>query len=445
MKKRKSTIKWVTAYLAVYGPAIALAVVGFVLAYQFVGPPPPRHIRIATGSEQGAYYQFGLQYAEWLKQHDIELQVIQTLGSTENLQRLQDSTSGVDLAFIQGGVGEEQEGLLSLGSLYYEPLWVFHRRDISVEFLSDLKQYRIAFGSDFSGTQAIATLLARENGINPDDYDTKNLASPEALAALQSGQIDVAFFVASPQAPIVKTLFADPNLTLLSMVRAEAYTRRNSFLSHVHIAEGMLDLQKNIPSETVHLVSPTANMVIREDLHPALIDLVLQAATSVHGVGGMFENPGEFPAPRHLEFPLSPEAARHYQYGPPFLQRYLPFWIATLIDRLKVLFLPLIILLIPLLKIVPPTFRWGIRRKIICWYKELQALDLALDEDETPFPMGQFRSDIERIEDEVTQIHVPLGYADQLYNLRLHIGLVRGKIEDATLAKAPRDPADPLT
>lgn len=443
MKKKRSTVKSVTAYLAVYGPAILLAVVGFVLAYQFVGPPPPRQITIATGSEQGAYYQFGLQYAEWLKQHGIELQVIQTLGSTENLQLLQDRTSGVDLAFIQGGVGAEQEALLSLGSLYYEPLWVFHRRDISIDFLSDLKDYRIAFGSDFSGTQAIAMLLARENGINPDSSGTKNLTSAEAVAALQSGQLDVAFFVASPKAPIVKTLFADPNLTLLSMVRAEAYTRRNSFLSHVHISEGMLDLEKNIPSETVHLVSPTANMVIRDDLHPALVDLVLQAATSVHGMGGMFENPGEFPAAKHLEFPLSPDAARHYQYGPPFLQRFLPFWIATLIDRLKVLFLPLVILLIPLLKIVPPTFRWGIRRKIICWYREVQALDLALDEEETPYTMAQFQADIDRIEGEVTQIHVPLGYADQLYNLRLHIKLVRDKIKDATMLK-PTDPTEPL-
>ncbi|MFC1453486.1 TAXI family TRAP transporter solute-binding subunit, partial [Verrucomicrobiota bacterium] len=407
---------------------IFLVAVGFILAYQFVGPPPPRTITMATGSEQGAYYHFGLEYAEWLKQQGIELRVRRTSGSTENLRLLGDDSSGVGLAFVQGGTGAGQEALLSLGSLYYEPLWVFHRRETPIHFLSDLKGLRIAIGSDFSGTRAIASLLARENGVDPDAFPaTSKLSGTEAVAALKSGQVDAAFFVASPEAPLVKALLGDTDLALLSMDRAEAYTRRNAYLSQVHISEGMLNLELNIPSNNVQLISPTANLVIREDLHPALIDLVLQAAKSVHGGGGMFESPGEFPAPRLLEFPLSPEAARFYEYGPPFLQRFLPFWIATLVDRLKVLILPLVVILIPLFKIVPPTLRWRIRRKIIRWYKEIQALDIALDEEDAASRIDALRADIARIEREVTRVHVPLGYADQLYNLRLHIGVVRGK------------------
>jgi len=429
MKWKLSAAKSLKACLAVYGSAIAVTVISFFLAYQFVGPPPPRKITIAAGSEQGAYYHFGLKYAKWLEQHEIELRVLQTSGSTENVRLLEDDASGVGLAFVQGGMSAGQKTLFSLGSLYYEPLWVFHRKEITLHFLSDLKTYRIAFGSNFSGTRAIASLLARENGINPDIYTTSNLSGIEAVEALKSGQVDVAFFVASPEAPLVKALLTDPDLSLFSMERAEAYTRRNTFLSQVHISEGMLDLEHNIPSSTVQLVSPAANLVIREDLHPALIDLILQAATSIHGPGGMFESPGEFPAPKLLEFPLSPDAARYYKYGPPFLQRFLPFWIATLIDRLKVLILPLFVLLIPLFKILPPTLRWRTRRKIIYWYREIQTLDIALGEDDAASRLGAFCADIDRIEHEVTHVHVPLAYTDQLYNLRLHIKLVKGKIE----------------
>ncbi|MDP6523650.1 MAG: TAXI family TRAP transporter solute-binding subunit [Kiritimatiellia bacterium] len=429
MKSKKRASRSLAAYLGVYGPALVLAVVGFVVAYQFAGPPPPKTITMATGSEQGAYYHFGLKYATWLERHNIELRVIKTPGSTENIKLLANDASGVEAAFVQGGTGDGQAGLLSLGSLYYEPLWVFHRKESPVRFLSDLKGRKIALGSESSGTRAIAARLVKENGVNLDaNPATSGLSGMEAVTALKAGKVEAAFFVASPEAPLVKGLLADSDLLLLSMTRAEAYTRRNAFLSPVHVSEGMLDLELNIPSSRVQLISPTANLVIREDLHPALIDLLLQAARSVHGGGGMFERPGEFPAPKQLAFPLSPEAERFYEYGPPFLQRFFPFWIATLVDRLKVLMLPLIVLLIPLLKIVPPTLRWKIRRKIIRWYREIQALDVALNEESAGSRLEEFASEIDRIEREVTRVHVPLGYADQLYNLRLHIGLVRSKI-----------------
>jgi len=358
MKSNKSSVKSMSAYLTVYGPALVLGIIAFVLAYQFVGPPPPSTISLATGSDQGAYYHFGLEYAEWFKQHDIELKIHKTSGSAENVKLLGNDDADVELAFVQGGTGAEQGTLLSLGSLYYEPLWIFYRKEMSVHFISDLKNKRIAFGSDFSGTRAIASLLARENGVDPEANPTANkLSGTEAVAALKTGQVDAAFFVASPEAPLVKSLLVDPDLVLFSMERAEAYRRRNAFLAQVHISEGMLDLEQNIPAETIQLISPAANLVVRDDLHPAIIDLVLQAAQEIHGKGGMFESPGEFPAPKLLEFPLSKEAERYYKYGPPVLQRFLPFWIATLVDRLKVLILPLIVILIPLFKRVPPTLR----------------------------------------------------------------------------------------
>lgn len=428
-KDKHSSRSW-TTYLAVYLPAAVIAVVGFLLAYRYVGPPPPKTLTLATGAREGAYYQFGQAYAEWLAEHGIELKIVTTAGSVENLRLLEDGTAGVDLAFVQGGTGSTEKDLYSLGSLYYEPLWILHRRDLELEHLYELKDHPIALGAPDSGTRAIAEFLARENGIDPATLpDTPGVAGRDAVAALRSGTVDAAFFVASPEAPLVKELLADADFALLDMDRADAYASRNSFLTEVHLAEGMIDLERNIPPAPVTLISPAANLVVRKDVHPALSDLVLQAAAHVHGDGGLFERPGEFPAPRLLEFPLSPEADRYYEFGPPFLQRYLPFWIATVVDRLKVLILPLLVLLIPLSKVVPPTLRWGIRRKIFRWYKEIRALDVALSEPDASTRVEGLRDEIDRIEREVTQVNVPLGYADQLYNLRLHVDLVKEKCD----------------
>ena len=430
MKFSLRAAKSLSAYLGVYVPAAVVITIAFFFAYQFVGPPPPRTLTIATGSDQGAYYHFGQAYTEWLRQHDIELKVVETSGSAENLALLTNETAGVELAFVQGGTASDEKDLLSLGSMYYEPLWVFYRKEAPIELLSDLKGQPIAMGSDFSGTRAIASVLARENGVDPSAHPVvSRLSGRKAAEALRAGEVAAAFFVASPEAPLLQTLLADRSLALMDMDRAEAYTRRNRFLSQVHISEGLLDLEHNIPSERIQLISPTANLVIRDDLHPALIDLVLQAATAVHGDGGMFAQLDEFPTPTHLEFPLSPEAKRFYEHGPPFLQRFLPFWVATLVDRLKVLILPMIVVLIPLFKVIPPTMKWRIRRRIIRWYKEIQKLDIGMDGAEGVDQMEGIRKAIARIEHEVTQVHVPLGYAGQLYNLRMHLELVRAKLE----------------
>ncbi len=427
-KQKKGLTEVLTTYVATYGLATIIAIIGFIITYQFVGPPPPRMITIATGAEQGAYFHFGHKYAEWLKRHKITLNVLTTAGSTENLQLLESAKA--DVAFVQGGTTTDEQGLLSLGSVYHEPLWVFYRAQAPIRYLSDLKGKPVAFGAKCSGTRAVAMLLAKENGLDPDAHPTVNqLSAAEAAEALKSGKVDAAFFITSPKAPVIRDLLGNPNTPLLSIVRTEAYTRRHRFLDQLAIPQGMLDMEQNIPTAPVHLVSPTANLVVREDLHPALVDLLLQAAADTHQKGSMFDTPGQYPTDESLVFPLSPDAARYYKLGPPFLQRYLPFWIATMIDRLKVLVLPFLVLLIPLAKVVPPTFRWRIRRSIIRWYKEIQAVDIALDEADAKAQLDELAERMDRVEHEVTLLQVPLGYVDQVYNLRLHIGLIREKLE----------------
>ncbi len=296
---------------------------------------------------------------------------------------------------MQGGVGgaPAEAALCSLASLYFEPLWIFTR-----------------------GAAAPARLL---------------LGGMAAAEALLAGAADAAFFVASPESSVVRRLLEAEGVQVLGLARAEAYTRRYHFLSKLVLPEGVINFARTLPPRDIVLLAPTANLVVREDLHPALIVLLLQAAEEIHGAGGLFEKPGAFPAARHLDFPLHETARRFFKSGPPFLKRFLPFWAADLIDRLLVLLLPLVTLLIPLLRIVPPTYRWRVRSKIYRWYRELQAVDGKLEDLATMEQVGRNLAKLDRIETEVIQVSVPLAYADSLYHLRLHIDFVRGKLKQA--------------
>lgn len=421
----------------VYIAALLLTLVGFVVAYQYVAPAPPERIAIATGGEAGAYYAFGQRYRDILARHGIALEVVSTAGSVDNIRRLQDPASGIDIAFVQGGTGTpaEQRQLTSLGSLYFEPLWVFYRRELALEHLSDLRGRRIAVGPEGSGTRMLALQLLRANGIGEAAAVLLPLGDREAAAALREQTIDAAFFVVGLGSELIPDLLQTEGVELLSFERAEAYDRRFGFLSDVILPQGAIDLERDVPPARAVLLAPAASLVARPDLHPALIDLLLQAAAEVHGPGGLFETPGQFPSPRYLEFPLSSEAQRYYEHGPPFLQRYLPFWAATLVDRLKVLLLPLVALLIPLVKIVPPTYRWQVRSRIYRWYRQVEAVDKASAQERDGRRLRDYLVELDKIEHEVRRISVPLSYADALYSLRVHINLVRGQIRENLLER----------
>lgn len=412
-------------HLQLFGPAILLVLLGFVLAYQFVQPAPPDRIGIATGQPDGAYYLFGQRYREWLAQERIELDVVTSAGSLDNIGRL--SRGEVAAALVQGGTTAGEPGLLSLGSLYFEPIWVFYRHELPIARLSDLRGKRSAIGAPGSGTRALALQLLADNGIHPDNSVLLDTSGQTAAEALLKGEIDSVFLVASPMSPVVRTLLDTGQVRLLSFERAEAYTRTHRFLSAVTLPEGVINLQRNLPDRTTTLLAASANLVVRDDLHPALMDLLLQAAQEVHGPGGWFEQNGQFPTQAYLVYPLSSAAERFYQYGPPLLQRYLPFWAATLVDRLKVMLLPFLALMIPLFKIMPPIYRWRMRSRIYRWYKEVLAIDHQLFREGVD--LDQARSALARIEHEVAHIDIPLSYAEELYDLRLHISLIQQKLE----------------
>jgi hypothetical protein len=336
----------------------------------------------------------------------------------------------VAAALVQGGTSgktPEEAGLRSLGSVYFEPLWVFHRRTLPVGRLTDLQGLRTAIGAEGSGTRSLALQLLADNGITPGNSPLLETGGQAAADALLNGELDAAFFVASPLSPVVRRLLEDGQIQLLSFARAEAYTRSHRFLSSVILPQGVIDLKRNLPERPTILLAASANLVVRDDLHPALIGLLLQAARTAHGNGGWFEQSGQFPAPEYLVYPLSGEAERFYQYGPPLLQRYLPFWAATLVDRLKVMLLPFLALMLPLFKIMPPIYRWRMRSRIYRWYREVLTIDHLLFQPGAD--LEQARAALERIEHEVAHIEIPLSYAEELYDLRLHISLIQQKLE----------------
>ena len=410
--------------LKIYIPAIILAVLGFGIAWQFVDPAPPTTLVFSAGQKGGAYYANAERYRDYLRPRGITVQILESAGSLENVQRLSSGTA--DIAFVQSGVVTAAgHKLQSLGSMYYEPLWVFLRSDLNIRFLSELKGKRIAVGLVGSGTRAIALQLLKENGVDENVATIVSSGTTEAGRALMRAELDAVFVVSAASSQSVQTLLTSDDIRLMSITRAEAYTRRLDALSSVSVPQGALNLALNKPAQEKTLLASTATLMVGEDMHPALQGLIMQAATAIHAGSSLFSGPGAFPSPRHAGIALSKEAERFYKSGPPFLQRFLPFWAATMVDRLKVMLLPFIALLLPLFKVMPPLYRWRIRSRIYRWYEELDQIDAALDDNDTTTLLG----DLDRIESEIRKVHVPLSYAQELYDLRLHLALVRDLVE----------------
>jgi len=406
---------------------IVLLVAGFWLAYQFVEPAPPTSISISTGSKEGAYYANALKYKERLAQQGITLNIQTSAGSSENIQRL--LSNKADLAFVQGGLTQNDTPLLSLGSLYYEPAWLFHRNNLSVSKLTDLTDKKVAIGPEGSGTRSLAMLLMNDNKLNDTNVALLDKTGSAAAEELLSGAIDAAFFIGSVESPVIQRLLHDPTINLTSLARAEAYKRLHPFLSKVTLPEGVIDLQSNIPPNDKELLTPTANLLMNADFHPALSVLVLQAIKETHQGSDVFSKRQQFPNDLNLTAPISDVADRFYKKGPPFLMRYLPFWTAIMIDRFVVMIIPLLALLIPLFKVMPPLYRWRISSRIYRWYEELHAVDDKIHGQQlNDEQREQLAEELLHIENEVNKVKTPLSYAEKVYQLLIHIDLVKKKL-----------------
>ncbi len=418
----------------VFGLGIFVVAIATWFTFQFIEPAPPRTLTIASGSIDGAYRGFAIELREQLLEEDVELNVIETAGSVDNLERL--ATGSVDIAFMQSGLAgpEEYPQLESLGALYYEPVWIFTRQGFTFERLAELASARISAGGVGSGSRIVAQRLLESNGLSESQMILDGGSGMDAVRALEAGQIDVLFSVASVSAPMIDALLKSDKAQLATLARAPAYARREPWLTHLTLPEGVVDLTRNVPPSTADLLAVNATLVATVDLHPALRDLLLQAVSAVFSKSSVLASAEEFPRAIGSEFALASVAQRYYEFGPPFLQRYLPFWIANLVDRLKLLALPLLALLIPLSRMLPPAYRWTVRKKIYRWYDQVQDCDQLSNSDTSLANLQDCAAELTRIENEVRDIEVPLGYAHELYVLRQHIELLSAQVRQKLMA-----------
>jgi TRAP-type uncharacterized transport system substrate-binding protein len=424
-----------------------LAVVGVILlaaavwaSVKFVQSEPPRHLVLASGAESGIYYQYALRYKEILGREGVKVDVRMTRGAEDNLGLLLDPKSEVDVAFMQGGIATfpAADGLEMLASLYYEPLWIFYRNPEPLTRMNELHGKRIAIGIAGSGTRTVVTRLFAANGlintagVGRDNTDIVALGGDDALHALQAGEVDAALFIGGADTPTIQRALRDPVMKLMSLKRADAYARRFPFLSKLTLPYGTLDLAANIPAEDTAMVGTKAMLVARDTLHPALVDLLVDTAREIHGHQGYFEGAGEFPGATQVDIPVSATAEDHEHFGPSYLHRYLPFWLATFVERAVILIVPLIVVLVPLANFLPQFLRWRVRSRIYRWYGELTLLEHDVATRLGTLPVERWLQDLDRIEEAAEHIHTPTSFASEAYTLREHIGLVRR----AVLAKA---------
>ena len=424
------------------GPFVLLALLLLGAAYAILDPAPPRHVVLATGPERSAYAAFGQRYAEYLKRHGITVELRATQGAAENLGLLRRADSGIDLAFVQGGADRayaESEnpdaGLVSLGSLFHEPVWLFYREASAqrltggpkLQALAQLEGWRLGVGVPGSGVPPLMLRLLEANRVDPARISMSQEALTPAVVSLLEERLDALVLASAPESPMVQMLLQTPGIQLFDFAQAEAYARRFPFLNAVTLPRGVVDLARDLPPADVHLVAPMATLLARESLHPALVQLFVQAAQQVHGAPGWFQRKGDFPHALDAERPLADEAQRVYRSGTPWLQRYLPFWLANLADRMWVALLAIVAVLLPLSRVLPPLYEFRIRSRVFRWYGRLRAVEAAVGQR----PAAELLAELDEIDGHAGRISVPLSHADELYALRSHIQLVRRRLQTA--------------
>jgi TRAP transporter TAXI family solute receptor len=413
-------------------PLLLLGVGGAWVAYHYIDPAPPHRLVIMTGTEDSSYLDFAKSYKEILAEDGIDLVIRPSNGALENHLRLRDPKSDVDLGFLQDGLNDtardDEVEPLSLGSVSYEPLWIFYRNKEPITRFSELGGKRLAIGREGSGTKLLATRLLTASGVTADNSKLQAIGRDEAASQLLAGKVDAVFFIGEPDSPIVLQLAADKQVRILNLDQAAAVVRHFPYLHELHVPHGLIDIRRNLPAEDITLLATTTTLAARETVHPALISLLMKAMHETHAEAGLLHSANEFPSTKDVDLELSPEAEHYYKSGPPLLQRYLPFWLATLIDRAALVLIPLLAALIPLLRAIPQIYNWRIRRRIYRWYGELNFLETQLRDKPAEMEIPAVISQLDSIEEKVQQAKLPLTFAEHAYVLKEHIDFVRRRI-----------------
>lgn len=409
-------------------PFVLLAAGLLALAYWWLDPMPPRRVTLATGPAQSAYEEWGQRYARLLAQQGIEVVLRPSQGSAENLELLR--RGEVDLGFVQGGSGsaDEDEELSALGNLFVEPLWIFYRSAAGrrIDGLRDLQRLRVSVGTAGSGVPALMQQLIEANGLDPRRMQLLQLEPTPAVVALLDGRIDALVFASAPESLLVQMLLKTPGIALMDMAQSEAYARRFHFLSPVILPRGVVDLATDLPPRDVRLVATTTTLLAGPGVHPALLQLFSQASLRLHRGAGWFNRARSYPNADLAGYPLAREAERTLRNGVPLLQRYLPFNLANLLERMWLALGLIIALLLPLGRIVPPLYEFRVRSRVFRWYAQLRQIEERLQSGQVT--LDALLHELDELETRVGRIRIPLSYVDELYALRNHIDLVRRRL-----------------
>ena len=412
-------------FLKIYWPLAVLALGGVLVTFMLMKPAPPDEIRFAAGSPGGAYYTYAERYQRILEEEGVEVELIATAGSVENLRLL--SVDDADFALVQGGLStaEDSEILQSLGGLFYEPLWVFVRSGSDVAAFEDLRNKRVAIGAQGSGTRMLVVQMQKEFGGDWGALSRLETSGEDAANALIAGELDAAAFSASIDAPYIQKLLRSHDVKILPFERAPALSRRTQALADVTLLRGVVDIGGNLPAADVPLIASIAQLGVRRDLHPAIQTLLVDTAFAIHSDGSLLNDPGTFPDGNATDLPISKQATRYYRSGPSALRRYFSFGVANFLDRAWILAIPLLTLLFPLVRVAPPIYRWRVRRKIYVWYEDLRDLEARGRRARNDEERERLTSELRNLQAEIGELEVPLSYTDDLYRLRSHVEFVK--------------------
>jgi len=426
-------VSWRDA-LAVAAPVLVLVVLTFWIASRFVQPAPPDHLVMATGPAGGTYQRYGEQYRRYLEKYGVTLELRPSSGSVQNFAWLRDNK--VDAAFVQGGEGElapadseSEPPVVSLGALYYEAMWVFQAAPApAIDKLAELKGKRLAVGIDGSGTQLLALHLLRESGIDASNSKLLPIGGADLIKAPDAREIDAVFQVAGVEAPILADLLRRRDLTLMSLAHAPAYAKRDGKLTALTVPRGVVDIAADLPPRNISTVAVTANLLARNEVHPALKYLLLDTASTINSGHARLAEVGTFPNARGQDVPIAEEAERYYKSGKPLLQRYLPYWVANFVDRMLILLIPVFAVLIPAVKLLPVLYTYRLKARIVRWYARLDAVDSELSSAPVPGRIGEYLARLDTIEAEINAARLPKWFVEQAYLLRAAIDLVRERL-----------------
>ncbi|MEA1915674.1 MAG: TAXI family TRAP transporter solute-binding subunit [Campylobacterota bacterium] len=417
------------SFFKLWLPIFSIIFIAFYATYSYTEPTVNKHLTIASGGTTGNYYKTALLYKKLLEKQNVQVTILNTAGSVENIKLIEEGKA--DIAFVQSGImGHQNNNILSLASLYYEPLWVFYKNEgFPIDYLIQLIGKKTAIGQKGSGTHDLSSRILKDNGIDSSNSNLLNYSTKEGKQKLMQGEIDALFVVSSAKSDTVKELLENPDLKTLSFKRASAYNAKYSFLNRITLYEGTADLYMNLPDEDKHLLTTTANLVAAKGVNEELIRLLLKQTKKVHAQKGVFEKEFQFPNLNNLDSPIHPEALRYLTHGDSWLEQIFPFWIASNIDRLKILIIPFLTLLLPLFKGIIPLYTFTMRQKIYKWYERLHEIDLKTY-GHSKLELKQGLIDLEELRVEVHgHTSVPLSYRGEYYDMLSHIDLIRIIIE----------------